>query len=152
AGHEASVVFLGMDRPEGGHPFADALGRFGVEVDFVSRSRFPYGGERAGLESVLSRRRVAVLNTHGSRPAILAGSVARRLKVPLVSTVHGITVLGFKSQLMHRAEWRALRRFDAVIAVSRPLVDDLSAKGIPRNRLAFVPNAFAPGTPLLARD
>jgi glycosyltransferase involved in cell wall biosynthesis len=37
-----------------------------------------------------------------------------------------------------------LRRVDAVIAVSRPLVAVLAAKRIPRDRIVLIPNAFAP--------
>jgi glycosyltransferase involved in cell wall biosynthesis len=37
---------------------------------------------------------------------------------------------------------RALRRFDAVVAVSRPLADRLAGAGVSRDRLALVPNAW----------
>ncbi len=39
-------------------------------------------------------------------------------------------------------QYRAFRRFDAVVAVSRPLGDALLAAGIPRDRIHVVPNAW----------
>jgi glycosyltransferase involved in cell wall biosynthesis len=42
---------------------------------------------------------------------------------------------------------RALRRFDAVVAVSRPLVDDLAESGVPRERIHYVQNAWRPPPP-----
>jgi glycosyltransferase involved in cell wall biosynthesis len=46
---------------------------------------------------------------------------------------------------------RSFRRFDAVIAVSRPLGDRLIGAGVPRSRLHVIPNAWRRSGPALER-
>src|SRR5438445_660148 len=76
------------------------------------------------------------------RPDVLDGGVARRLGIPVVTTVHGFTGGGWKLWLYEWLQCRAIRRFDAVVAVSRPLVERLERARVPRSRIHAVPNAW----------
>src|SRR6266550_2025197 len=59
-------------------------------------------------------------------------AVARRLQIPTVTTVHGFTGGGWKNRFYEWLQCRAFRRFDAVVAVSRPLAERLARGGVPR--------------------
>ncbi len=72
--------------------------------------------------------------------------------MPLVTTVHGFTGGGLRNRSYEALQRLAFRRFNAVVAVSRPLAELLRASGIPANRVHVVPNALAPQPSPLARD
>jgi glycosyltransferase involved in cell wall biosynthesis len=76
---------------------------------------------------------------------VVDGGAARRLGIPTVTTVHGFTGGDWKNRLYQRLQRRAFRRFDAVVAVSRRLGEDLARSGVPAGRLHVVPNAW-PGS------
>jgi glycosyltransferase involved in cell wall biosynthesis len=63
-----------------------------------------------------------------------------------VATAHGFTGGGLKNRLLERLDRWILGRFDAVIAVSRTLADQLIAAGVPRGSMHVVPNAWCPPT------
>jgi glycosyltransferase involved in cell wall biosynthesis len=77
--------------------------------------------------------------------------VARKHRLPVVSTVHGFVGGGFRDALNERVQCLALRRADAVIAVSRPLVDRLLRSGVAREKIVCVPNGFDPPADLRTR-
>lgn len=143
AGHTVSVAFLGVESPMASHPLAMALTEQGVAVESAPRRRFGILRDRVWMQSLCRRLAVQVLHSHGSRPDVVVGTLSRRLGIPRVATAHGVTVQGFKSWVLHSLQWRALRRFDAVVAVSRPLVAVLASKGIRRDRVVLIPNAFS---------
>jgi len=151
AGHDVCVALLGIRRSVDDHPLAIALRDAGVTIEAIPRGRFPYGSERTHLKRVCRRVNAAVLHTHGTRPVVVASSVGRALGIGSVATVHGITGSGAKNAIMHRLEWRALRRLSGVIAVSRPLVGALEARGVPRKLVSVIPNGFQPGSGQLSR-
>jgi glycosyltransferase involved in cell wall biosynthesis len=112
---------------------------------------------RAYLREIrLIRRKLAewgpdVLHTHGYRPDLLHGWSARSRGIATVSTLHGSSRMGGASALFEWIQERALGRFDAVVAVSLPLVEALQARGVPRSRIHVVPNAWTPPTESLDR-
>jgi glycosyltransferase involved in cell wall biosynthesis len=93
-----------------------------------------------------------VVHTHGYRTDVIDASAARRSKLPTVTTVHGFTgVGGWRGRVYEYLQRRAFRRFDAVVAVSRPLVTLLRNAGVSADRVHMIPNAYAPGE-FIARD
>jgi len=67
--------------------------------------------------------------------------------------VHGFTGGDWKNWIYERLQRRAFRRFDAVVAVSRPLARDLERTGVPAARVHIFPNARpANDPPPLPRD
>jgi glycosyltransferase involved in cell wall biosynthesis len=123
----------------------------GVEVFPVSVPARAYRRERAALRDILSTWRADVVHTHGYRADVLMRGVIQRAGRPAVATAHGFTGGGPKNRFFEWLDRRALRRFDAVIAVSRGLGDRLKASGVPAARLHVIPNAWAPGEPSLSR-
>jgi glycosyltransferase involved in cell wall biosynthesis len=92
-----------------------------------------------------------VVHSHGYRPDVLDAGVARALEIPTVTTVHGFTGGDGKNRLYERLQRLAFRRFDAVVAVSRPLVQELTRWGVSESKLRLLPNAYVHDTPLLDR-
>jgi glycosyltransferase involved in cell wall biosynthesis len=65
--------------------------------------------------------------------------------------VHGFTGGGLRNALNERVQLLALRRADAVIAVSAPLAERLAKDGVRSDRLHLIPNAFTPLFDVLPR-
>ena len=146
--HVAAVVSPGEDRAM--HTFLAPLTRVGVHTHALVRPG-PWA-ERAAVRRLCGQVRPDVVHTHGYRPDVLDAGVARGLGIPVVTTVHGFTGGGWKNRLYEWLQCRAFRRFDAVVAVSRPLVRRLEAAGVPAARIHEVPNAWGAEPPLDRRE
>lgn len=127
----------------GGPPdFLAVLAQAGVGVEIVAVGPRAYWAERRAMAALCTRLRPAVLHTHGYRPDVIDAPVARAAGIPVVTTVHGRTGMGWRERWYERMQYRGFRRFDAVVAVSRPLVDVLAKSGVRRERLHFIQNAW----------
>jgi glycosyltransferase involved in cell wall biosynthesis len=149
--HETRVVAV-LDLEPWPHPFVQQLDSAGIEVVPLRLRPRAYRTERRELARILQGLRPDVVHTHGYRADLQAGSVARKMAIPIVSTVHGFTGGDFRMRLYEWLQERSLRRFDGVIAVSRPLYDRLRLKGMPDARLHRIPNAWEPSGTLLSRE
>jgi glycosyltransferase involved in cell wall biosynthesis len=144
-GHRVAVAGV-MPAADGGTeaPLLTSLRSVGVAVHAVAVPGRAYRRERTAMAELCRSFAPDVVHTHGYRPDVVDGPVARRLGLPVVTTVHGFTGGDWKNRVYERLQVRAFRRFDAVVAVSRPLANLLEAKGTPRQRIHVVPNAWAP--------
>jgi len=124
------------------HPFQETLVAAGVQMIPIRLRARAYWRERQLLRQTLRTLRPQVVHTHGYRADVQAGAVARGLEISTISTVHGFTGGDWKNQAYERLQLRSLRRADAVVAVSRPLIDRLNAAHIPPDRLHLLPNAW----------
>jgi glycosyltransferase involved in cell wall biosynthesis len=149
-GHPVGVVVV-LDRGAGNHPFVEKLHRDGVECFPIRLAPRAYLRERAHLADVCAKFYPDLIHTHGYRPDILSRGVAHRLGIPIVSTAHGFIGYSWKGRLYEWLERRSLRRFDAVVAVSRPLQERLASSGIPTTILHFIRNGWEAGPELLDR-
>lgn len=141
----AAVVRAG----EADQTFLAPLRVSGVEVFPIVVPPRAYRRERAGVAELCERLRPDVVHTHGYRVDVVDAPVARRLGIPVVTTVHGFTGGDWKNRCYQWLQRRAFRRFDAVIAVSRPLARELSHSGIAAERIHLIPNAWrAAASPL----
>ena len=145
AGHRVRVIAVVEPSP-GTHPFVTHLANAGVPVDVLRLPARAYWRERRLVRACLERERPQVVHTHGYRPDLLDAGVARALGIPIVSTVHGSSRLGGKTHFYEWVQRRAWRRFDAVIAVSRPLEGLLRDAGVAGPKVHVIPNAW-PGVP-----
>ena len=144
-----AVLASGADR----HPFLAPLEQAGVETIPLRVHPRAYGRERTAIAELCRRIQPDVMHTHGYHVDVVDAGAARRAGVPTVTTVHGFTGGDWKSWIYERLARRAFRRFDAVVAVSRPLARDLERGGVPAARLHMVPNASpANDLPPLPRD
>ena len=150
-GHLVAVVAV-VDREAPEHPWVAAARAEGIPVYPCPIPPRAYHKERAAIARICRTLGPEIVHTHGYRPDVLAGGIARRLGHATVTTVHGFTGGGIRNRFYEWLQLRAFRRFDAVVAVARPLGDRLAAAGVPRERLHVIPNAYAAPGPPLGRD
>ena len=146
--HVAAVL---QSSEANGHPFVTRLEALGVSITPVVVGARSYLREYRLLAALVARLQPKVVHTHGYRADVIGGAVARAHRIPTVSTVHGFTGGGPKNRLYERLQCLSLRRANAVMAVSAPLVNLLVRAGIPRGKIHCVPNGFEPGGQTLTR-
>jgi glycosyltransferase involved in cell wall biosynthesis len=134
------------------HPFVTGLLERRVPVTRIIVNGRSYVREYRLLSQLVAQLRPAVVHTHGYRSDLIGGLAARAHRVRAVSTVHGFTGGGRKNQLNEWVQQLALRRADAVIAVSRQIVARLGNAGVDPARLRWIPNGFATSEEPLARS
>jgi glycosyltransferase involved in cell wall biosynthesis len=140
-GHSVTVVAVvapGTDTSA----FVGTMARASVETRVLELSGRAYLSEARAVARLFGELGPDVVHTHGYRPDLLHGGAARRRGIATVSTLHGSSRMGGLSHVFEWMQERALRRFDAVVAVSRPLVDALRRVGVPEDRIHLVPNAW----------
>jgi glycosyltransferase involved in cell wall biosynthesis len=137
-GHRVTVA-AAVERDAAGHPFLDALTAADVKVAVVPEA---YGAERRAVRALARETGAGVIHSHGYRSDAQL-RLARPRGTPVVTTVHGFTGGGMKNRIYEWVQLRALRGFDAVIAVSKPLEKLLTDSGIPQRVVQLVPNAMA---------
>lgn len=150
-GHEVITVPL-IDAWDAAHPFAVPLTREHVEISPVVASPRAYLHERAQLRELFRSRAPDVVHTHNYHADVVAGPVAARADIATIATAHGFTRGSWRNRLYEYIGRVAFRRFDAVIAVSQPLGDELTRSGVPEDRLHVVPNAWSRVSITLDRD
>jgi glycosyltransferase involved in cell wall biosynthesis len=151
SGEQVSIVPVLHERAAD-HPYVRSLRERDLEILPVEVAVRDYRGERRAISAILRERKADVLHTHGFRPDVVDAAVARELGVQSVSTVHGRTQKGWKAWLYSKVQERALRSFDAVVAVSSKLRGELLAAGISSSRLHCIPNCWRPRTPSFGRQ
>jgi len=148
AGHTV-IVAPTLSGPGDGWNFTASLEHADVELVPLIVSRRGYLRERSLIRALCRSRSVNVVHTHGYRSDIVGGHAGHESKVPIVTTVHGFTGGGLKNRAYEALQRFVFRRFDAVVAVSRPQADQLRTSGVSDRRLHIIPNALAPhGAPL----
>ena len=151
AGIDIHVACIVPGRAGDQHPFLETLESAGVPTVRIQVGRRAYFDERGAVRSLCRTLAPSVLHTHGYRPDVIDSSVARVSGIPTVTTVHGFTGGGWRNRLYERLQLRAFRRMSAVVAVSRPLRDQLESLGVPPRSLHLIPNAYQPRRAALSR-
>ena len=149
-GHNAIVAAVISPRDETTHPFIESLEAEGVQVEQLRVGGRDYIGERRGIRRLCAAYRPDVVHTHGYRSDFLDGSVARRAGIATVSTCHGFIESTWRGRVYQWLQRRALRQYDAVVAVSVSIEHSLRAAGVPPDVVHRVLNAFAPDDGVLA--
>lgn len=140
-GHQVAVAAI-LEAEGDADSFFRPLERAGVPVQRIVVHQRAYLREHAEVRSLIRSMSPHVVHSHGYRPDVIDGPVIRTMGVATVATVHGYTAGAWRNRLYESIHRRALRRFDAVIAVSDPLGERLRQSGVPDRRLHVVPNAF----------
>lgn len=141
-GHDVYVAAVQGPEPEDDHPMLRNLREGDVGVIQVVVPNRGYRQEYRQITDLCRRLWPHLVHTHGYRPDLVGGAAARRLGVPVVTTIHGFTGGGLKNQFYEALQRRSLRRFDAICAVSRRLARDLAWAGLPADRIHVVPNGW----------
>ena len=144
--HAATVVEPATERPE----FVNRMARRGVSTRRIEVAHRRYLTEARRLSELVADVAPDVVHSHGYRPDVVAGVLSRRLRAPLVSTVHGFTGGGAKNRFYEWLQCLALRRFEAVAAVSGPLRRELLDRGLEAARVHLVRNAWSADRDLLS--
>jgi glycosyltransferase involved in cell wall biosynthesis len=139
-GHDVTVLASIGSLPD--HPFVDWLTGDDIPVRAVSLGSRAYLAEIRAIEQAAEAVAAEIIHTHGFRSDVLGLVAARRRDTPVVSTVHGLTGGSRAVRLYERIQRSALRRFDGVVAVSRPLADQFAGLGFAADQLHMVRNAL----------
>lgn len=113
-----------------------------VHVELAFLPARAYLHERRVVREWLEKHRPSIVHTHGYRADVLHTGIARSLGIPQISTAHGFASTGAKGRLFEWLQLRAWRKTDAVVAVSRPLVEVLARAGVARNRIVCIRNGL----------
>lgn len=150
AGHAVTVALV-LEPGDGDHPLTQRLRAGGVDVRELVLPARGYAEERRRVRALVEELRADVVHTHGYRPDVVLGTVARAAGAATVSTAHGFIDRGLRGRLASWLQLRALRGYDAAIAVSAAIAARLRRAGVPAARVHEVPNAFAPAPGMLER-
>jgi glycosyltransferase involved in cell wall biosynthesis len=144
-GHDARVAAVLESAQASAHPFIEALEEARVPVHRIVVSAREYRAERAAVAQLMQAHDVDVLHTHGYRPDVVDGGVARSLKRAHVTTLHGFVGGSWRGRLYEWLQVRAAVRAHAAIAVSAPIAERLTRAGATTHLLrnAVAPNASA---------
>jgi glycosyltransferase involved in cell wall biosynthesis len=146
------TVALVLGRADPPHALEVDLPLQGVAVRALRLPARAYLQEYRELAALAGHEGIQLVHSHGYRSDLIATRAARARGLPTVSTVHGFTGGDWKNRLYERLQRAALKRIDRVVAVSRTLADELTRRGVPRERIVILPNAWAPARPALPRE
>ena len=133
-----AVLDAGTDEPE----VLDGLRRAGMPVYVVRTGPRGYGTERRKCLAAAAEFGATIVHTHGYRPDVVTSRAARRAGAMVVSTAHGFTGGGWRNRFYEWLQTRAWRHCDKVVAVSRPLREELLRTGMDAERVTLLPNAW----------
>lgn len=150
-GHQVHVIGVVAPEPRD-HPFLRELSDAGVTVHALHLGAREYLTERRLVKRILERVRPDVVHVHGYRPEFIAAPVARRLGIPVVTTLHGSSRISTRAILYEWIQQRLLHRCEAVVAVSKQIVDELRRARVPDSRVHYIPNGWVPSVELLSRE
>ena len=140
-GHRVRTVALlesGKPRP----PLVSDLQSAGVEVITMTHPARSFRAQRAGLRAICNRFKPDIMHTHGYLPDVLAASLGRRTPFGRVTTVHGFTGGTLRNRAYEWMQRRAYSRFEAVVAVSGKLSEEIGRSRRLNPRVHSIPNAW----------
>ncbi len=141
-GHQVHVAALiGADGDY--EPVLDPLREAGVPTHALVVKPHSILRERSFIRSICEKHRIQIVHTHGYRADIVDSGVARRMGLASVSTEHGMSRMGGRTRIYEWLQMRLFRRFDAVVAVSRPIAEALERAGVDPQRIHLIPNAWS---------
>lgn len=141
-GHDVHVAAM-LGRGDPGTLFLGPLREAGVSVHLLEVSLASILEERRFVHALCRAHEPDVVHTHGYRPDILDGPVARRLGIPTLSTEHGMSKMGGRTAIYEWLQMRSFRHYAAVAAVSDPIAGTLARNGVARDRIHTIPNAWS---------
>jgi glycosyltransferase involved in cell wall biosynthesis len=94
------------------------------------------------IRSQIRERAIDVVHAHGYKADLYAYIAARRERKPVVATCHNWREVGSALRVYNRLDRMALKRFDAIAAVSDAVAGKLRLAGVPAGRIRTVPNGI----------
>lgn len=150
-GHDVRVALVLSPGTEEQHPVAEELARRSVPVYPIVVGTRSYAAERRAVKEIMLRMDADVLHTHGYRPDVMHGGIARSSHRMHAITLHGFVGGSRRGRFYEWLQIQAARRADAVIAVSEPIRKRLSRHGITKS-VHLLRNALAAEASALSRS
>lgn len=158
-GAELILLYLAREQRERGHepyigsmrdpgtpetPFEALASAWGLPVVPIRIVPRPTPAVVRELLRISRSVEAGLLHSHGYKANILLGPVRRGRRPPMVSTLHGWTASRSFSALWlyERLDRWALRRVDAVVVVTRPMLQLAALKAVPAGRLHLIENGI----------
>jgi glycosyltransferase involved in cell wall biosynthesis len=151
AGTRVAIAAL-LSSPANDPAFLQQLETVGIVVHRIRCRGRDYRSQATAVAGIVRNHTAAIVHSHGYLPDGIALWARRQAPAALISTVHGNTGGSLRNRFYEWLDRRMLRRFDAVVAVSGQLLDDLAAAGISRSRLHLIRNAYGREAPPLDRE
>lgn len=144
-GHEP---FVGSIRDPGTDqtPFEALAHSWGLRVVPIRIAPRPTSGVVRALLRTVRDVAADVLHSHGYKANILLGFLPRRMRGPMLTTLHGWTGARTFSALWlyERLDRLALRRIDSVVVVARRMLELRALQGVPASRRHVIENGIPP--------
>jgi len=139
-GRDITVIAIVPDDMES--PFMNILKNQGIPVVQIRCRRRHYIAEINTLAEVIKNIKPEIIHTHLYHADVIGYFAAMKCGLPIVSTVHGFTGSGIKSSLYVWIDKQLLKRFDAVVCVSKGVMDILLQNGCKRDKLYLIKNCY----------
>src|SRR5882672_8125284 len=150
-GHEP---FVGSIRDTGTHqtPFEAVAHSWGLPVVPIRIAPRPTPGVVCSLLRAVRDVAPDVLHSHGYKPNILLGFLPRRLRGPMLRTLHGWTGARTFSALWlyEHLDRLSLRRIESVVVVTRRMLELSALQGVAASRRHVIENGIPPREERLA--
>lgn len=156
-GAESVISALARDTRQMGHPVYvgvfenEYLPRNNVAAQLEERGinvvRVPCRGRAdrrtiAAIRAILRSRKIQLLHTHGYKADIYGYLASRRMGIPVVATCHLWTRQTRAIRVYEFLDSLFLRRFDAVVAVSDLIGEEVRRAGIAPEKLTTIDNGI----------
>lgn len=105
-----------------------------------------------GVRRLVSREMPDILQTHNTKSHILMRLAGNWRDIPWIAFHHGYTAEDWKMRLYNQCDRWSLRTPRRVVTMCEPFVDQMRARGVPRERIDVIPNAIEPARPLRAGE
>jgi glycosyltransferase involved in cell wall biosynthesis len=160
-GAERILLYLAREQQQQGHaPFVgsirdpgtvqtpfEALARsWGLPVVPIRIAPRPTPGVIRRLLGTIREYKPDVLHSHGYKPNILLGFLPRRVRGPMIATLHGWTCSRALSALWlyECLDRLSLRRIDSVVVVARGMLELRALQGVAPSRRRVIENGIPP--------
>lgn len=120
--------------------FSKEAKKTGATVEVLNFGN-PYDlSQVVGLFHLIRKYRPDIIHTHGYKSNTLGFLLSRPFGIPIVTTVHGLYQNSAKTHVHVNLSLRFLKYFDAVIAVSDNIRDQLTPLHVPSNKVITIHN------------
>jgi glycosyltransferase involved in cell wall biosynthesis len=145
--HAKDVRFIvGMFLLKGHQPtpaVSEAMRR-GLHVELVTQAGRYDAGLLIRTARIIRTYHPTIIQSHGYKSALIAWICGTLYRVPWLAFSHGYTSENHRISLYNRLDAWVLRRADAVVAMSRAMAEQLTAGGVPVDRVHVIHNAIDP--------
>lgn len=145
-GVEMEVLVLYRRRPgqPETHPLVTAVRRQKGKADQLNDRWRDLPGNVVAVTEKLRGGDFALLHTHEYKSDLIGGLAAKLVGIPAVASVRGYTDRTLPLRVYKHLDFLALRWFDRALPVANYVKDQLLAAGLPKQRIATVPDAIDP--------